>query len=223
LGAAIDTHFKFQPVTDDKPLMLVGPPGAGKTLCTAKFATKATLAKRVATVISTDIDRAGGMEQLAVFTRLLKLNLVEIEDWHALRDVVSMQKGNPVFIDTAGRNPFDAEEKEALREFISATGEATLVLPAGLDASEAIDMALEFRSIGATRLLVTRLDSVKRIGSLLRIAHDTRLPLSNYSASNKVTEAPQPMNPVVLARYILGTQDAGARLQEESESRKSAL
>ena len=102
LGAAIDTHFKFKPILDDnKPLMLVGPPGVGKTLCTAKLSTKAILAKHTPTVISTDLERAGGMEQLAAFTRLLKLNLVEIEDWHALREVLSMQKGNPVFIDTA--------------------------------------------------------------------------------------------------------------------------
>jgi len=208
LGAAIDVHFKFQPVTEDKPVLLVGPPGAGKTLCTAKFATKATLAKRSPTVVSTDLERAGGMEQLAAFTRLLKLNLVEIEDWHSLRDIVAMQKGNPIFIDTAGRNPFDTEEKETVREFIAAIGDATLVLPAGLDAAEAIDLSHEFRNIGATRLLITRLDSVRRIGSLLRFAFESRLPLANYSASNKVTEPPMPLNPVVLARLILKTPGA---------------
>lgn len=219
LGAAIDTHFKFQPIMDPppgtkdgyEPLLLVGPSGAGKTLTTAKFATKATLAKCKATVVSTDIERAGGLEQLAVFTRLLKLNLVEIEDWHALRDIVSMQNGNPVFIDTAGRNIFDASEREMTREFVAAVGSATLVMPAGLDASEALDMAHEFRSVGASRLLVTRLDTIKRMGSLLRVAYDSRLPLANYSISNKVTEPPQPFNPVVLARLILkkpGTQSA---------------
>ena len=203
LGAALDTHFTFQPITDDKPLMLVGPPGAGKTLCTAKWATRATMTKKQPTVISTDIERAGGMEQLAAFTRLLKLNLVEIEDWHSLRDMLSIQKGNPVFIDTAGRNPFDAQERETIREFIVAAGDAALVLPAGLDAAEAIDMAQEFRGLGATRLIVTRIDAVKRLGSVLRIAYEARLPLANYSASTKVTEAPLPMNPVALARLIL--------------------
>jgi flagellar biosynthesis protein FlhF len=221
LGAALDTHFKFQPITDDKPLMFVGPSGAGKTLCTAKFATKTTLAKRTPTVISTDLERAGGMEQLAAFTRLLKLNLVEIEDCHALQDIVAMQKGNPVFIDTAGRNPFDESERREVRGFIAAIGEATLVMPAGLDAAEAIDMAQEFRSIGATRLLVTRLDTVKRLGSLLRIAYDSRLPLANYSASTKVTEAPQPMNPVVLARFLLKKPGAQA-VTQTTDAPKSA-
>ena len=220
LGAAIDTHFKFKPILDDnKPLMLVGPPGVGKTLCTAKLSTKAILAKHTPTVISTDLERAGGMEQLAAFTRLLKLNLVEIEDWHALREVLSMQKGNPVFIDTAGRNPFDMQEREATREFISTVGEATLVLPAGLDAVEAIDMAQEFRSLGASRLLITRLDTVKRLGSLLRIVYESHLPLANYSASAKVTEPPQPMNPVALARLILKAPGSQTATQPQETSR----
>ncbi|MDR3424411.1 MAG: GTPase [Alphaproteobacteria bacterium] len=231
LGAAIDTHFKFDPITaplsGDKtgyhPLLLVGPCGAGKTLCTAKFATQATLAKYKATVISTDLERAGGMEQLAAFTRLLKLNLVEIEDWHALRDIVSMQKGNPVFIDTAGHNPFNAVEREATREFISAVGTATLVLQAGLDAAEAIDVAYEYRGLGATRLLVTRLDTVRRIGSLLRLAYECRMPLCNYSASAKVTEPPQPLNPVALARLILKIPGSSAAVEEEAEARRAVI
>ncbi|MFA5040231.1 MAG: hypothetical protein WC464_01180 [Bdellovibrionales bacterium] len=223
LGAALDTHFKFTPVDTAKPVLLVGPPGAGKTLCTAKFATQATLEKRKATVVSSDCERAGGLEQLAAFTRLLKINLVEIDDWHALRDLISVQNGNPVFIDMAGRNPFNIREKESAREYISAVGDATLVLPAGLDAVEAVDLSLEFRSIGASRLLMTRFDTVKRIGSLLRLAYETRLPLSNYSISAKVTEPLQPMNPVVLARMILKAGSQGLAVQEKTEARKSAV
>lgn len=217
LGAAFDAQFEFQPIIDEKvekPLVLIGPPGAGKTLSTAKFATRAAFSKRSVTVISTDLERAGGMEQLAAFTRLLKLNLVEIEDSHALRDAVVMQKGAHVFVDTPGRNPFiDAERKQLHALVAAAGGEATLVLPAGLDASEAVDMAHEFRALGAARLLVTRLDMTRRLGSMLRIAFDAHLPLANFSASSKVTEAPYPFNPVSLARLILP-----ANLKTESQA-----
>jgi flagellar biosynthesis protein FlhF len=207
LGAAFDTHLQFQPIADEKnekPLIFIGPPGAGKTLTTAKFATKATLGKKPVSVVSTDIERAGGMEQLAAFTRLLKINLLEIEDAHALRDIVAGQKGNPILIDTPGRNPFNDQERKQLHALVAAAGgEATLVMPAGLDAVEAIDMAHEFRDLGAVRLVITRLEMTRRLGSMLRIAFESRLPLANYCASSKVTDAPPPFNPVALARLIL--------------------
>ena len=208
LGAAFDTHLQFQPISEEKaikPLVLIGPPGAGKTLCTAKFATRATMAKKQVTVISTDIERAGGMEQLAAFTRLLKVNLMEIEDAHALREAIGMQpKGTITLVDTAGRNPFNDAEGQQLKPLVAAAGgDATLVLPADMDSNEAIDMAQAFRKLGASRLLVTRLDMTRRLGSLLRMAFESRMPLANYSATSKVTEAPQSLNPIALARLVL--------------------
>jgi flagellar biosynthesis protein FlhF len=222
LGAAFVTHLQFMPVTEektDKPIMLVGPPGAGKTLCVAKLATKATLGKRRVTVISTDLDRAGGMEQLAAFTRLLKLNLVEIEDAHALRDILTVQKDSHVFIDTAGRNPFLEAERQHIQSYIAAAGgEATLTLPMDMDAGVAIDMVQEFRKLGATRLLFTRLDMCRRLGPMLRIAYEAKMPLANFSASGKVTEPLMPLNPVALARLVLPHAEAKS---QKSEARRS--
>jgi len=208
LGAAMDTHFKFFPLPDEgggKPLMFVGPPGAGKTLCAAKLATKATLAQKKLTVIGTDTQRAGGMAQLAAFTRLLKKDMMEIEDTHALQDVVSIQpEGTLVLIDTAGCNPFLDTDCQHLAALIKASGaDPVLVLPADMDSFEAIDMAQAFAKLGARRLLPTRLDMTRRVGGLLRTAFESRLPLCHFSASPNVTEAPQPMNPVSLARLVL--------------------
>lgn len=208
LGAAFDVHFKFQPLSLDKPakpFILIGPPGAGKTLCTAKLATQATLGKLPVGVISTDTERAGGMEQLGAFIRLLKLDLVEIEDSHALQDAIGLQKdGTTILIDTAGCNPFDNREKQKLAGMIAAAkATPVLVLPADLDRGVALDMLKEFQSVGAESLLFTRLDMTRRIGTLLTVAHEAKLPLCAYSASSKVTEQPQLFNPVSLARLIL--------------------
>ncbi|MDP9127277.1 MAG: GTPase [Pseudomonadota bacterium] len=216
LGAAFDTHFKFNPIVDDrpgKPLILIGPPGAGKTLSIAKFATKIAVLRKAVTVVSTDFERAGGIEQLAAFTRLLNLNLVEIEDSHALRELVAMQNGSYIFIDTPGGNPFDDVERLQLQALVTAAGgEAGLVLPAGLDAAEAADMAKAFQSIGATRLLLTRLDMTRRLGSALGIAYGAGLPLANYGATSKAAEPLQPLNPIALARLLLhGTEASTAK------------
>ncbi len=217
LGSAFNTHMQFHPIADrnaGKPLMLIGPPGAGKTMCAAKFAIQAALAKKHVTVISTDTERAGGIEQLAAFTRLLKRDLVEIEDAASLREVIKLQPSNAfVIVDTAGRNPFRDSDRQLLRPIVDVCGEAVLVLPANMDAFEAIDMAHEFRSLGATRMLLTRLDITRRLGNMLRTAFESRLPLANFSATNKATEAPQPFNPIALAKLILP-----ASLQVENQA-----
>ena len=213
LAAAFETHFQFDPLPEDnfnKPLVFVGMPGAGKTLCTAKIATKSTLSKKQVTVISMDIERAGGMEQLAAFTRLLKTGLMEIEDYHALKDAIGIQpKGACVIVDTPGRNPFKSSEKQQLQSIISAGGgDGVLVMPADLEACGAIEMANEFKAAGASRLLFTRLDMTRRFGSMLRAAFESKLPLSNYSNTHKVTEPPMPFNSVILARIVLnGMED----------------
>lgn len=63
--------------------MLIGPPGAGKTLTIAKLATRSTPSGRKVGVITTDTARAGGIDQLAAFTKLLKLKLLAVEDTDA--------------------------------------------------------------------------------------------------------------------------------------------
>jgi len=212
-GAALDTHFKFMLLPDEepsKPLLLIGPPGAGKTLYAAKLATKAIMAKRPVVLISTDTARAGGMAQLAAFGRILGQEILEIEDPHALQDAISIQPpGTLILIDTAGANPFLNEDRAILTSLIKCAGALPLlVLPADMDALESIDSAKEFISLGAQGLLATRLDMTRRAGGLLRMAYETHLPLCTFSASAQATQAPFPFNPVSLARLILPSDRA---------------
>ncbi|MER2520896.1 MAG: GTPase [Bdellovibrionales bacterium] len=233
LGAACDAHFSYAPMAlntqrqsqPSRPLILVGPPGAGKTLAIAKLATQAAMSNRKVCVMTADVERAGGIEQLAAFTRLLKLSLIEVEDSHTLFDAIAMRRNETIYIDTPGRNIFDPREREQTRDLIAAAnGEALLTLPAGLEPCDALDMAEEYRAIGVRGLLLTRLDLARRIGSLLRIASESQLPLAGYSASNKVTEPPQPVNPVVLARMILSSHIESTEFQPSANEplRKAA-
>jgi flagellar biosynthesis protein FlhF len=208
LGAVLDATFSFQPLPDaeaHRPIMLVGPPGAGKTLSIAKLATRAALKGHRVSVITTDTDRAGGIEQLAAFTRLLNVDLLEVEDLEALPDAIAVRKDvQQVLIDTAGQNPFDPVAMGALGRLIKKTGaEAILVLPAGLDAAESADVAMAFQAAGATRLLATRLDMARRLGSLLAAAHKGRLRFCDAGASASVTVPLSPLNPMSLARMLL--------------------
>ncbi|HSK41295.1 MAG TPA: GTPase, partial [Arenibaculum sp.] len=212
LSAGLDSLFDFAPLPEAgavKPIMLVGPPGVGKTLTVAKLAARATLQGRPVGVITTDTVRAGGIDQLQAFTRLLKLKLLAVEDTLALADALFVQKGvEQVLIDSAGRNPFDADDMDDLAELIDAADvEPVLVLAGGGDAVETAEIAQCFREAGARRLLVTRLDMTRRLGGLLAVAHASGLAFSDVSTTPKVAEGLTSLNPVSLARLLLPSSE----------------
>jgi flagellar biosynthesis protein FlhF len=91
------------------PLLLVGPPGAGKTLTVARLATRLLMAGDPPMVITADGKRAGATEQLAAFTRLLGISLIVASHPVTLgRALTRCQNNVPVLVDTPGCDPFDA-------------------------------------------------------------------------------------------------------------------
>ncbi|MFN3076618.1 MAG: GTP-binding protein, partial [Alphaproteobacteria bacterium] len=79
VAAALDAAFNFAPLperTSPRPFLLMGPPGAGKTVTVAKLAARSRLKGRSVSVISADTVRAGAVEQLAAFTRILDVELI---------------------------------------------------------------------------------------------------------------------------------------------------
>lgn len=221
LGAALDASFSFQPLPEGKanrPIMLVGPPGVGKTLTVAKLATRLALKGQPVSVITTDTDRAGGIEQLAAFTRLLKVDLLEVEDMGALPDAISVRKNaDQVIVDTAGINPFDAAAVGALgRAIKQINADAVLVLPAGMDAAESGEIAAAFQAAGATRLLATRLDGARRFGNLLAAAYRGRLRFCDVASSSNVTVPLSPLNPMALAQLLLPDHESTAKAERQT-------
>src|SRR5580698_2849561 len=92
--------------TDTPPLLLAGPPGAGKTLTIARLATRLVLAGTQPLVITADGRRAGAPEELAAYTRLLGLSLIVADQPATLmRALRHRSPGTPVLIDTSGVNP----------------------------------------------------------------------------------------------------------------------
>ena len=204
LAAAIDDALAFRPLAaaPSRPTLLVGPPGAGKTVTAAKLAAGAVMAGIAVTVISADTRRSGGVDQLAGFTRLLKLDLVTAATAVELRHATS--RGGSLIIDGPGTNPFDPADRELIAGLVQASGaEPVLVLPAGHDSHEAADVARVFVELGAQRLIITRLDTARRYGGVLAAAADGHLPLAAASVSPFVGDGLVALNPMGLARVLL--------------------
>lgn len=210
LAGGLDALFRFLPIADApprRPLVLVGPPGAGKTITTAKLAARARLAGRPVVVATTDTRRAGGVEQLQAFTRILEVELLTGETPAALAEALdpgAQPADAAVFVDTAGANPLsDADVELTAAHARACGGEPILVLPAGSDPLESADAAQVFAGLGATRLLATRLDISRRLGGLLAAADGPHLAFSDVSVTPNVGDGLSAINPVSLARLLL--------------------
>lgn len=197
---ALDTLFNFTPLPTKaykKALMFVGPPGAGKTLAVAKQAARGVMAGLNVAVITTDTVRAGGVEQLQAFTKVLDIELGKAKTSADLARVLKdTAHAEQIIIDTTGYNPFNpAEMKDLAKLIVAGDIEPVLVLPAGMDASESGEMARVFSALGVHRLLPTRVDIARRLGGLLAAAHQGDLAFADISMTPQVAEGLQPLSP----------------------------
>ncbi len=215
LLTALQTMFTFKPLpakTYGRPLMLIGPPGAGKTLAAAKLAARGALTGNRVAVITTDTIRAGGVEQLEAFTRLMKIDLKKAETPKQIKERLSeIKNADQIIIDTAGVNPFDPESVKMLARMIGAAEcDPIMVLPVGMDADEAGEIARVFAMVGAKSMVPTRIDVARRLGSLLSAAHQGGLNLAEVSNTAKVADGLSPLSAKRLVSLLMPrTEDAG--------------
>ena len=219
LAGAFDGMFAFEPLAmvPDTPILLVGPPGAGKTVLAAKLATRAILAGMRAHGVTTDTVRAGAVAQLAAFTEILKTKLERAATADELRAALGRKASNAVaLVDTPGTGPFTDNELKDLKAFIDAADvEAILVQPAGADAAESGEAAAAFAALGIKRMIVTKLDVSRRLGGILAAADQGGLSFAGVSVSPFVAQGVGTLNPVSLARLVLRDPVGAATITQE--------
>lgn len=206
LGMALDAIFTFQPLPasgGNQAIALVGPAGSGKTLAAAKLASRAFFKGRSVTVVTADA-APGNVEQLAAYLNRVDHRVFTVDSPEQVADALAEARDDFVVIDTASPNQYDAEDMAMLRRIVAAGDiEPVLVLPAGMDAVEATDVADAFRMIGVRRLLASRLDTTRRFGSLLAAACETSLVFADGGTGPRVTESLTPLSSVSLARLMM--------------------
>lgn len=204
----LDSCFSFSPISltpNHPPVMMIGPPGVGKTVTCAKLAAEAVLNKQPVTVITTDTKRAGAIEQLQAFTDILGLDLHTTDDPAELAAMLDASHHTVTIIDSAGANPYDANELRSLGNLINADPdiEPILVCNAGMDTSEAADLANSFSYLGAGRMVLTKTDATRRYGGLLSAASSAGIILSNISRNASVAEGLEVLDAATLTELLL--------------------
>jgi len=220
LAGALDAGFNFSPLIlrPGQPVMLIGQPGAGKTVSVAKLAARIVMKGQTCRVISTDTIRAGGVAQLSGFTDILNSPLETAGAPDELRHALSRAADEDVIlIDSPGTNPFNHGEVKDLKRFLLKGIEPVLVMAAGGDASEAADIAAAFRPLGAARIIFTRIDATRRYGSVTAAADASGMTLGDVSLSPFVAEGLKTINPVSLARLLLKQASVQASIPGKEE------
>lgn len=207
LPFALTAAFRFGRLnlgSGSRPLLLTGPPGGGKTLTAARLAARLVVNGIHPLVITADDRRAGAIEQLSTFTHVLGLRLVATSDPIELKRALAEREHNvPVLIDAPGLDAFDTRERDELAILAEiANAVVALVLPAGIDAAEAADLAAAHAAAGATLLITTRLDLARRLGGVLAAAA-VGLTFAEAGIGPGVADGLTPMTPSFLAQRLL--------------------
>lgn len=208
LAGALDDCFTFSPLPDkrtDRPLMFGGPPGSGKTVGVAKLAVRTLLEGNPVSFITTDTVRAGAVEQLSAYAKRLNAKFFSAADPVAFVEALrNADEDAQILVDTAGVNPLNPADVNRLAEFYDAAQiELVLVMAAGGDAIEAAELAQAFGELNPARLLITRLDMVRRLGGILAAADASGLPFCDVSVTPDIASGLRTINPVSLARLLL--------------------
>ncbi|ADB18219.1 GTP-binding signal recognition particle SRP54 G-domain protein [Pirellula staleyi DSM 6068] len=186
---------------------LVGPTGVGKTTTIAKLAAKFRLEQgaRVG-LITVDTYRIAAVDQLQTYATIMQLPLEVVNQ---PRDMTAALERfadfDLVLIDTAGRSPRDGARLQELRSMldIAQPDEVHLVL-ASVASREALQSAREaFERVGATSLVITKLDEAASPASLLPVLRDFAIPLSYTTSGQNVPEDIRPADRRQLARQML--------------------
>lgn len=208
LAGALRMRFPGQPMTERKPnrpIMLVGLPGAGKTSTLAKLLARAKLRDWPSIAVTCDLVKAGAIEQLGTYAKALQVPAYRAKDADMLRRAVAQAPdGAFVIIDTIGSNPLEIGDIARLTDLAdSVKAEMVLVMAAGGCVVESAELAQLYAEAGAERLVPTRIDAARRLGGILTASEAGKLAFAEFGTSPEIASGLEIVSAERLAGLIL--------------------
>ncbi len=210
LTGVLPDCLTFDPIDFSQPgcFMLVGPAGAGKTTAIGKLAAELVMNKRELVLISTDNKRAGGVEQLSAYASIMDTPVEYAETKAELKDMlINAPDKATILIDSFGGNPYDFQEMRELGELASMNIiTPILVMPSGMDAGEAEELARTFSFLSIEHVIISKSDAAKRYGAILGAAFSAGLKLSHVTDSPHVSKPLRPLDALGISQLLMQHQ-----------------
>lgn len=210
LEACLDKIFQLSPLSLSIPsktapiIMLTGSMGVGKSVTLAKMAAELALNGQTCQIMTTDAQKAGALAQMQAYADALSTPIHVMSKPQDLETLCAQRnKGDVLLIDTPGINPFSECDRDLLSTYIMALKHPPiLVLPAGGDPTETLEQVEAYKTLGVTKLIMTKMDLVKRLGSLITALIGGNLELCALGAGTTLGSLLKPASTHLLGEYL---------------------
>ncbi len=214
-------------------LLMVGLQGSGKTTTSGKLALWLSKRKKRPMLVSVDVYRPAAREQLAVIAKAIGIPCFAGDGIDSPLDLAlaakkdAADRGHDVLIvDTAGRLHIDEPlMKEVAGLRASLRPSEVLLVADAMVGQDAVKSAQEFHErLGATGVILTKLDGDARGGAALSIRHVTGQPIKFIGVGEKY-DALDVFYPDRIVSRIMGMGDLLSLIEkaEETIDKKKAL
>ena len=167
-----------------KNIILVGPPGHGRTSIAAKFTRMAAMSNQEILPVAADFDATAGGDQLSAYLELERAQVRIASEPDALFKIMAEVDRNDerCVIDLPAILPFDNEDLAALKDLVSAiNAEPVLVMSAEGHPEDQAEAARAYAAIGIKRAVLTKLDVARRRGGAIAALAAARISLSHLA------------------------------------------
>ncbi len=207
-----------------KPILLVGPPGSGKTVCAARLCAQSLMQDEPVDFIALDCVRTGAVEQSRSLAEFLEVDLIEIKDIRQFNQWMDKyNKGvnqNNVYMDSLSTNIYDIDDMRWLLDYMEAAEQTSmdiepiLVISATTDATTVGDYATTFKSMGVERAILTCWDIASKPASTFSAIIDAGIKVAMICDSPYLTSGMTPLTPLTLAQKLATKKGMPAWLEQ---------
>jgi flagellar biosynthesis protein FlhF len=196
-------------------IAIAGPTGVGKTTTLAKLAAECRMERGLRVgLLAADSFRVGAVEQLRTYGSIIGAEVRAANGASSAREALAALAGcDVVLVDTPGRGHRDAGRIGEIADVLTALrpDETYLVLPGSASARTLEESSDAFAPVGATHVVLSKLDESEGLGALIGAVRRGGAPASWFTTGQEVPDDIEHADAHAFARRLLHSESAAEK------------